>query len=200
MEAIAVLEERQAAAQEENDVALIATNAKDIFNDGYSHVTGNPEGDVTVVEFIDYRCGYCRKAFPELQSLIAADGNIKVIYKEFPILGEQSTLAARFALATQIALGEAAYGKLHDAIMGMRGNITLESLGALADSLSLNTSAILAALSDPKIDQIIGANYSLAQRLQISGTPSFVIENEMLRGYLPAADLAEIVERIRAEK
>ncbi len=120
MEAIAVLERRQAAEAVALDAAMIAANAEELFSDGYSHVAGNPEGDITMVEFVDYRCGYCRKAFPELMELIREDGNIRLIYKEFPIMGEGSTMTAKFAISTQLIAGQEGYAQVHDALMTMR--------------------------------------------------------------------------------
>jgi len=200
MEAVAVLERRQAAEEVANDAALIATNRDAIFNDGFSHVSGNPDGDITFVEFVDYKCTYCRKAFPELKTLLEQDGNIAIIYKEFPILGEESLLASRFAVSAKLMAGDAAYGKLHDAMMTMRGNMTGASLSGLADSLGLDGAAILAGMSDPQVDTIIGENHALAGRLQISGTPTFVMENQLLRGYVPLDGMTQIVAELRAGK
>ena len=97
MEAVQILEDRQAAQEAEAGAGMIATNAEALFDDGYSYIGGNPEGDVTLVEFLDYRCGYCKRAHPEVAELLAGDGNIRLIVKEFPILGEESTLSSRFA-------------------------------------------------------------------------------------------------------
>lgn len=200
MEAVAVLERRQAAEQVANDGALVATNHDAIFNDGYSHVAGNPEGDITLVEFVDYKCGYCRKAFPEVNALIQNDGNIRMIYKEFPILGPESITAARFAIATQLVAGEEAYAKLHDAMMTMRGNLTDETLTGLADKLELDGAAIAATTNDPRVDEILTANMELAGRLQISGTPTFVMEDQLLRGYVPLDAMEQIVSELREKK
>ncbi len=103
IEAISVLEARQQQAQINGDLALVAQYSEAIFNDGYSFVGGNPDGDITIVEFLDYRCGFCKRAFPEVTELIASDGNIRFVIKEYPILGEQSTLASRFALSVRAA-------------------------------------------------------------------------------------------------
>lgn len=197
MEAIGVLERKQAAEQVAGDAALVATNATAIFEDGYSHVSGNPDGDVTIVEFVDYRCGYCRKAFPEIQALVETDGNIRVIYKEFPILGAESLLSSRFAVATQIVSGADAYEAIHDALMTLRGNATEEALSHLADGLGLDGAAILDAMNDPKVEEIIAENHALANRLQISGTPTFVIGEQMVRGYVPLDGMMELVEEVR---
>ena len=197
MEAVAVLERRDAAAQVANDAALVSTNYSEIFEDPMSHVGGNPDGDVTFVEFVDYKCGYCRKAFPELQALLEADGNIRLVLKEFPILGEESLLGARYAVSAKLIGGDEAYGPLHDAMMTMRGNITADSLVALADDLGLDGAAYLDGMSDPQVDAVIAANHDLASRLQISGTPTFVIGEQLVRGYVPLEAMADLVAEIR---
>ncbi|MCB1349888.1 MAG: DsbA family protein, partial [Maritimibacter sp.] len=197
MEAVAVLERRDAAAQVANDAALVSTNYSEIFEDPMSHVGGNPDGDVTFVEFVDYKCGYCRKAFPELQALLEADGNIRLVLKEFPILGEESLLGARYAVSAKLIGGDEAYGPLHDAMMTMRGNITADSLVALADDLGLDGAAYLDGMSDPQVDAVIAANHDLASRLQISGTPTFVIGEQLVRGYVPLEAMADIVAELR---
>lgn len=200
MEAVAVLERRQAAEQVANDAALISANYADIYQDPMSHIAGNPDGDVTLVEFVDYKCGYCRKAFPELEALMESDGNIRMIYKEFPILGEESLLAARFAVSAMLIGGDAAYGPLHDAMMTMRGNMTEDSLVALANHLGLDGAAFLAGMDDPKINAVLSENHALASRLQITGTPTFVIGDQLVRGYVPLDAMNDIVAELRQAK
>ena len=197
MEAIAVLEKRQEQQQADNDVSLVKANAADLFEDEKSWVGGNLEGDVTIVEFVDYRCGYCRKAFPELTQLVKDDGNIKLILKEFPILGEQSVASSRMALATRMTHGDEAYKQMHDTLINFRGDVTPDSVKALASDLGLDGDAILAEMENPEIDSIIAANHALAQRMQISGTPTFVVNDQMLRGYLPYAGMKDVVEQVR---
>jgi len=198
MEAVAVLERRQAAEQVANDAALIATNRDALYDDPMSHVGGNPDGDVTFVEFVDYKCGYCRKAFPEMKALLKADGNIRIIYKEFPILGEESLLASRFAVSAKLIGGDEAYGPLHDALMTMRANVTKESLVTVADGLGLDGEAVLAGISDPQVDAVLGENHALASRLQITGTPTFVIGEQLVRGYVPLDAMGDVVAELRA--
>ncbi|MEQ9257898.1 MAG: DsbA family protein [Roseovarius sp.] len=199
MEAVAVLEQREAQAEAEADVAAIRENAEAIFNDGYSWVGGNPEGDITLVEFMDYRCGYCRRAAPEVTDFITFDGNVKLIVKEFPILGEQSVLSSRFAIATKQIAGDEAYESVHDALIAYTSEITQDSLARLGQSLDLDTDAIIAHMDSPEVSAVIAANHQLAQKLGISGTPSFVMENRMLRGYLPREEMEALAEEIRAE-
>jgi protein-disulfide isomerase len=196
-EAAAVMERRQQEMQGSNDAALIEQNSAAIFDDGHSWVGGNPNGDVTLVEFMDYRCGYCRRAYPEVEELITSDGNIRIIVKEFPILGEQSTIAARYAIAAQQKLGDEAYKALHDALMNYKGEMTLASLGRLAEELDLDTAAIEDHMGSDAVSEVITENRALAETLQISGTPSFVMENQILRGYVPLEGMQAIDSDIR---
>jgi protein-disulfide isomerase len=198
MEAIAVLEQRQASAEGERDQMMIAANADALFGSAFDVSLGNPDGDVVIVEFMDYRCGYCRRAHPEVADLIELDGNIRVIVKEFPILGEASVLASRFAIATRIALGDAAYVTIHNALMEMRGDVSQPALMALADDVGLDAAAIMAAITDPLVDQVIAYNHALGQQLAISGTPSFVFGDQMVRGYVPLDGMQDIVAAVRA--
>lgn len=197
MEAVNALEARQAAAQAQADVDLVAANASALFNDGFSYVGGNPEGDITLVEFMDYRCGYCKRAFGEVEKLLEADNNIRFVVKEFPILGEQSLLASRFAIATKLVEGDDAYKALHDSLMAYNGDITLPSLRRLAATFDLDSDAIEARMEDEEISQELRATRALAQQLQISGTPTFVLQDEMLRGFLPFDRLQSIIEEKR---
>ncbi|MEX5730186.1 protein-disulfide isomerase [Rhodovulum iodosum] len=199
MEAIQVLEARNAQAQVDNDAALVTTNAEDIYQDGYSWVGGNPEGDITLVEFIDYRCTYCRKAHDEVAALIETDGNIRFVVKEFPILGEQSVISSRFAIATLQQAGPDAYKQVHDALITFRGNLDAQNLRRLADSFDLDADAILAQMEAPEVNRVIDENRALAQRLQINGTPTFVLGEQMVRGYAPLQAMQQIVEEVRAQ-
>ncbi len=197
MEAIGVLEERQAQAQAQGDVDLVNAHRDALFNDGYSFVGGNPEGDITIVEFMDYRCGYCKKAFPEVESLIEADGNIRFIVKEFPILGEQSEYAARFAIATLQQVGDEAYKSVHDALMELRGEINEAAVVALAADAGFEAAPVLAAMGSDEVSAVIAENHALAQAMQITGTPTFVLEDQMLRGYVPLQAMMGMVSEAR---
>lgn len=199
MEAIAVLEAREREAQTSADAALVDLHAAAIFEDGHSWVGGNPEGDITLVEFMDYRCGYCRQAFAEVAELLAQDGNIRFIVKEYPILGEQSLAAARFAIAAHQIHGDATYEAVHDALMAMRADITPDSLSRLAEALSLDPAPILARMEAPEVTAVIEDNRSLGNLMQISGTPTFVLDDRMLRGYVPLATMQDLVAKARAD-
>ncbi len=193
IEAVNLLESRNQAAQADAEKGMIAENADAIFNDGYSWVGGNPDGDVTLVEFMDYRCGYCRKAVAEVEALLAMDGNIRLVLKEYPILGDQSVVMSRFAVATRQVAGADAYKAVHDALMTLNGDVSETVLSRLANGLGLDADAILARMDHADVTRELGENRVLGQALGISGTPSFILEDEVLRGYLPANEMAKLV-------
>lgn len=199
MEAVAVLEQRQQQQQAQNDVTLVQDNAEALFSDDHSWTGGNPEGDITLVEFMDYKCGYCKRAFPEVESLVEADGDIRVIVKEFPILGEESLLAAQFAIATLQTAGDEAYKQVHDALMTFQGDISEPALRRVAEGFDLDADAIIAHMDSDEVGQVIAANHALGQRMNITGTPTFVMNDQMLRGYVPLDVMQEIAAEIRQE-
>ncbi len=198
IEAINVLEARQAEAAGQQDQQLVLSNADALFNSELDWEGGNPDGDIVLVEFMDYRCGYCRRAYPDVTELIETDGNIRIIIKELPILGEQSVLASRFAISTQQVAGDDAYYDVHDALMNFRGDYTEDSLRRLAEGLELDADAIMGAMESPEVTAVIAANHELAERMQISGTPSFVMGDQLIRGYLPYEQMADLAEELRA--
>jgi protein-disulfide isomerase len=197
VEAIGVLEQRQQAMESENDAALIRTHAEAIYDDGHSWVGGNPAGDVTIVEFVDYRCGFCRRAHPEVEQLLSIDGDVRLIMKEFPILGEQSELSSRFAVAVQQLHGEEAYKEAHDALITFRGDVTLPALERLASDLGHEAAPLITRMNEPAVSDILRENRQLAERLRISGTPTFIMGDMMVRGYLPIDGMLELVDVVR---
>lgn len=193
MEAISVLEQQQQDAAAEADLATLAQYKDAIFNDPASWVGGNPDGDITVVEFLDYRCGYCRKAWQDVEELVKSDGNIRFVIKEFPILGEQSVVSSQFAIATRMVAGDEAYKRAHDALISLRGDATPESMAQLAEELGLDAAAITAKMASPEVMAVIEANHQLATALDLSGTPGFVIDQTLVRGYVPLDGMRQIV-------
>jgi protein-disulfide isomerase len=199
IEAINRLEERQAAAQAGDDSDLIAVNAEALFEDGHSYVGGNPEGDVTLVEFLDYSCGFCKQAHPEVMELLETDGNIRFIVKEFPILGPGSELASRFAISVLQIEGDAAYAEVMDRLMALRGAFERATLERLAADMGLDMAALSERMESGEVGRIIDENRALAARLQINGTPTFVLGDRMLRGYLPLPSMEMLVAEARGE-
>lgn len=199
MEALSVLEDRQAEQQAALDKDLVRVNAEALFEDGYSHVAGNPDGDITMVEFVDYRCGYCRKSYDVVQELLEKDPGIRLIVKEYPVLSAESMLAARYAVSGQVLFGQDAYAKLHDALITQRGNVNLESLTALGNELGLDGQAIADGMTGAEVDRILSENRSLGQRMQITGTPAFVMHDDLARGYMPLEQMEAIIASKRDE-
>ncbi len=199
MEAVAVLEQREAAQQAAADVALVSANEDALFEDTHSWVGGNPDGDITLVEFLDYRCGFCRRAHPEIETLLDSDGNIRLIVKEFPILGEDSVTSSRFAIAVKQLVGDEDYKSVHDALIALPGEVSEPALRRLSESFGLPTDDILAHMQSDAVTEVIAANHALAQRLRISGTPTFVMQTQMLRGFVPADEMLALAEALRAE-
>ena len=193
------LKAQQEAKQAANDQTLVGQNAAALFNDGYSYVGGNPDGDITLVEFLDYRCGYCRKAHDGVTNLLKSDGNIRYIVKEFPILGEDSVVASRFAISALRVAGPEAYQKISAGFYeSFRGEVTTDTLAAFATGLGLDPAPILAGMSDPEIDKVIASNHMLAAGMDIGGTPTFVLGNKLVRGYVPEAALEAMLADERA--
>ncbi|SEK42206.1 DsbA family protein [Pacificibacter marinus] len=199
MEAIAVLETRNAQQVEATDRDLISANAVALFESPSDLILGNPDGDITMVEFLDYRCGYCKKAHPDVNALLENDGNIKLIVKEFPILGEASVLASRFAIATHLVAGNAAYAEVHEALMTAGNNVSEASLKRLVRKMDFDVDAVMAKMNSDEVTQIIAQNHALGQAMQINGTPAFVMQSELIRGYVPYDSMVEIVADLRAK-
>jgi protein-disulfide isomerase len=198
IEAMDILQAREETAAIERDALLVQAQSDSIFSSPADWVGGNPEGDITLVEFMDYRCGYCRKAHAEVAELVESDGNIRYVIKEFPILGEASILSSQFAIAVRLLHGDDAYKAAHNALIGLRGEPTPETLGRLASDLGHDPAPIMAKMETDEVLQIIRANHALADEMEISGTPTFVLKDTMLRGYVPLDGMREIVADLRS--
>lgn len=188
MEALQTLETRQREAAALADADLIEANAEALFEDGFSRSFGAEDADVTIVEFADYRCGYCKAAHPQIADLVEQDGGLRVILKEFPILGPESVAAARAAIAAD-RIAPDLYWPFHDAMMTHRGQLDEAAVFGIAESVGLDPAALRAemAAAESEISARLRATYDLARALEIEGTPSFVVGGRVLRG-LPSPD------------
>jgi len=193
VEAMDGLQAREQADLAAKDRQMLAEQHGAIFQDPASWVGGNPEGDITIVEFVDYRCGYCRKANADVEELVKSDGNIRFILKEFPILGEASLISSRFAVAVLQLHGAEAYKAAHDQLITLRGEPDEATLTRLAGDLKLDPAPILARMPTDAVTDVIKANHELADIMEISGTPTFVINGTMVRGYVPLEGMRQIV-------
>jgi len=196
-EAIQILESRREADKRQADANLVAENRQAIFHDGVSWVGGNPDGDVTLVEFLDYRCGYCKRAHPDIQALIESDPNLRYVVKEFPILGPDSTTAARMAVAA-LKLNPDRYRVLNDILMRFDGQLSEAAAYQIAAHAGYDIAALKEAAADPEIDARIAETYGLARKLGLEGTPSFIVGNRIIRGYLPLDAMRDAVVAARA--
>jgi len=197
MEAIQVLEARRDAVARNTDAEMIASHGEQLFHDPNSWVGGNPDGDVTLVEFSDYRCGYCKKAHPEVQELLRRDPNIRLVVKEFPILGPDSVTAARMATAA-LDLDPSNYGALNDALMSFEGQLTEAAAYQIASHTGYDIAALKRRAASAEIEARISDTYALARAMGLQGTPSFVLGNQIIRGYLPVERMLEAVAEARA--
>jgi protein-disulfide isomerase len=197
LESLQAYDARQRDAREEAAQKAVGDNRDALERDASNPVGGNPKGDVTIVEFFDYRCGYCKKVVPSIQELIKTDRNIRVVFKEFPILGPDSVTAARAALAAWKIAPEK-YLPLHVALMEARGEISEARVLETAKKVGIDPEKLKAAMNDPKIQSQLEQNASLAQALQISGTPAFVVGGRVVPGAVDLATLREMVKEARA--
>lgn len=194
-EALVALEERERLERERQARAAIEINAEQLLRDATSPVGGNPRGDVTVVEFFDYRCPHCRRASPIVDELIASDKNVRVVYKEFPILGPDSVLAARSALA---AHRQGRYDAFHKAMMEAE-DFSIGATEAVATRLGLDVARFRADRDGQAVGSVIDASFALAGALGINGTPSFVVGTQLMPGAVPLPVLQEAVATLRRE-
>lgn len=190
------LEAKRTAEADTRRQQIIASAADDLLRNAADPVLGNPAGDVTVVEFFDYNCGFCRRALDDMNALIADDANVRFVLKEFPILGEDSQAAHMVALAFNRLMPQA-YGEFHERLMTASGRADEASAIRIATELGADETALRAEMDNPAIIRSIENTYLLAEALGITGTPSYVIGNELVPGALGEAALREKIETAR---
>ena len=197
VESLRGYEEKHRQASEKEARQAIATSGDQLEKDPTSPVVGNPQGDVTLVQFFDYRCGYCKKVVPSIQELLKTDKNIRMVFKEFPILGPDSVTASRAALAAwKIAPDK--YLPFHVALMESRGEMNEARVLEIGKKVGIDVDKLKAAMSDPAIKSTIDRNIELARKLQINGTPAFIIGGQLVPGAVDLATLREMVATARA--
>ena len=197
MEAVEVLREKEQQAAIQSDFELVKKHKKAIFEDGFSFIGGNPNGDITLVEFVDYRCGYCKKAHNEVEKLLSTDGNIRFVIKEFPILGEESLVLSKFALAVKLVHGDEIYKLVHDILIKMKSPPSERAFNQIMNNLNLDADRVESKMESNEVNGMIAYTRTLAERLKISGTPTFVMNDELIRGYVPFDALINIVDNKR---
>ncbi|MBZ0147804.1 MAG: DsbA family protein [Pseudorhodoplanes sp.] len=197
MEAARRFEQRQRAAAEGEATSVLKSRADEIFRDAGSPVGGNPGGDVTLVEFFDYNCPYCRKVAPVMSEAESADPQLRVVYKEFPILGPNSSYAAKAALAVH---KQGKYLAFHRELMQGRGTVDTSRVIEAAGKVGVDVERMKSDMNDPAIAAAIERNLALAQVLRIDGTPGFVIGEKILRGATDLKTMQGLIRDARASR
>ncbi|HSE78157.1 MAG TPA: DsbA family protein [Alphaproteobacteria bacterium] len=194
IEAVQGLERRQRADAQKQAQAQIAQRKDDLLNDPDSPVAGNPNGDVTLVEFFDYRCPYCKQVAPAIFQLIKEDKKLRLVLKEFPILGPESVAAARAALAARL---QGKYLEMHHALMRMRGNFSLEAILKAAEESGIDGARLRIDMESDGVKKQIEKTYELGRALSINGTPAFVIGDRIIPGAVDIETLKTLIRQAR---
>jgi protein-disulfide isomerase len=194
VEAMQELERKQDSQRDSAAQKAISENQKELLSDPDSPTAGNPSGDVTIVEFSDYQCPYCKRAHGAIKSVVAADGKVKIVFKDLPILGEPSRIAALAALASRAQGKHLAF---HDALMEYSGKIDRDKIMEIAASVGLDVAKLQKDMEDPKLKQIIDRNMALASALGVRGTPAFVVGQQFVPGAVDADALKQLIADAR---
>ena len=188
-----VKEEKDAAASLSD---TLATSSKNIFHNAVDGVVGNSNGDVTIVEFMDYNCGWCRKSIKNVQELVKKDKNIRVVMKEWPIFGENSETAARAAMA---AAKQGKYWELHQALFAFQGQVTPEVVMQTAKASGLDIKKLKDDMASADVEANLAATIKLASALKFTGTPGFLVNKNVFPGYMELARMESVVADERAK-
>jgi protein-disulfide isomerase len=181
----------------EKSIGAIRDNVESLTKDSTAPFIGNKDGDITIVEFFDYNCGYCKKVLPELQKVVAEDKNLKVIFKDYPILGPASETAAKWSLAAQ---RQGKYFEFHKIMMEHKGPIEDATLEKAAKDAGMDVTKAKEDAASADIMIQIEKNRTLGNQVGVRGTPAFVIEEELMPGAMPAEQLRQKIEELRKAK
>ncbi len=196
-EAVTELQRRQQVAEQAGRAEVLTSQRARLENSPRDFVIGNPQGDVTMVEFLDYNCGYCKRAVADVKALIKADPKLRVVIKDFPVLGPGSVEASRVALAAKSQLtGDKLY-EFHTRLMERRGQANGESAKAVAKEMGLDMARLDKDLQSDEINTTLQENMGLGEKLGINGTPGFVIGNEVIAGAVGAEPLKQVIANTR---
>ncbi len=196
VEALDRYELQQAGNAEQRRSALIAQREQEIRFDPRSPVLGNPAGDVTVVEFFDYRCPYCRQLHPQIAPLLAAEPNVRLVLKELPLLGPDSTLAARASMAAWLR-APARFAAFHETLMRFNGRLDEATIERLAAEHGIDGGDLMLEMMDPRIDRALAETRALAAAIGVTGTPGLVIGDAVIPGYIDAAEIRRLIAEAR---
>jgi protein-disulfide isomerase len=194
VEAIRAAQAKAKEKKEETAKQAISERRGELLSDANAPVAGNPQGDVTIVEFFDYRCPYCKQVEPHLEALLKEDPKLRIVYKEFPVLGPESLYASRMALAAQ---KQGKYAQFHEAMMAAKGKISEETVLSVARSAGIDVARAKTDMAAPDIQEIIKRNYALADALDIQGTPAFIVGDTLVPGATDLDNLRHLIAEAR---
>tara|TARA_B100000676_G_C17981265_1_gene789147 strand:+ start:625 stop:1323 length:699 start_codon:yes stop_codon:yes gene_type:complete len=197
LESMEKLRERERVEQEKIAKRTLSENKDTIFDHPMSPVSGNDKGNVTLVEFFDYQCGYCKRVIGSMVDLVENDKNLRVVWKELPILGEMSRVAAIAAMASK---KQGKYYEFHVALMQNRGQLSLEIIMRIARSVGIDIAKLQKDMGDPKIAAYLDETIQLAQSLGIRGTPGFIIGERIVPGAVSLDQLKNFISEARKPK
>ncbi len=197
LESVRTYQAKQEAAEEAETQAILVAQRQAIERDPMTPIAGNPKGDVTIVEFFDYNCGYCKRMVPAMQELLATDKNVRYVFKELPILSPASHTAAKAALAAWM-LSPQSYLPVHVALMSSRGVLSEEKIFAAIEQAGLDVAKVRAKMTDPAVEGALQANADLARLLNIRGTPAIIVGNQLVAGAVELSKLKDLVAQARA--
>jgi protein-disulfide isomerase len=189
------LEKRRKADEEAARSKVLISQKEGIFRSPHDFVLGDKNAKITIVEFFDYNCGWCKRALGEITKLMAKDPSVRFVMKEYPIFGENSAFAAKAALASQ---KQGKYWEFHQALMKQR-QVTKENTLEVAKSVGIDVATLKLEMENPLYDQVLAENTQIAHGLGMQGTPGFIVDSKVNYGYLPAAELSALVAEIRKE-
>ena len=195
-EVIDALEQEQFEAQAHAQRQAIADNRETIFNPDHAFVAGNPDGDITLVEFFDYNCPYCRQMVPILMELIDSDPELRLVLWDWPVLGQQSVEAARVALAVK-RLAPESFLEFHRALADQRGQVDGDRAAAIAEEIGIDGDDLAEAMTSEEIDTALSESVRLGQQLRLQGTPSYIVGDEVLGGAVGPDRLRERIAQTR---
>jgi protein-disulfide isomerase len=198
-EAIAELQKRQQASEAAKHQDAVKAHAKELFNSQDQVVLGNPKGNVTLVEFFDYNCGYCKRAMGDMLTLLKSDPNLKVLLKEFPVLGPGSVEAARVAMAVRMQAPKK-YLEFHTKLLGERGHANEARALAVAKDMGLDMARVRQDMKKPAVEQALRQDFALAQALGLNGTPSYVVGDQVVVGAVGLDTLKQKISKARCGK
>lgn len=195
-EAMAALEKKRADEQAEARQKLISEQSNILLNSARQAEMGNREGDVTIVEFFDYNCGFCKRGLADTMALLESDKKVRYVLKEFPVLGPGSVEAARVSIAVN-RIAPDKHDEFHNKLLGGRGQANKQRALEVAKEIGLDVKKVEAALDDPEVAATIEENYALANGLGLTGTPTYVIGSDVIPGAVGLETLKKRVEDVR---